>query len=276
MTQLERPRGRRFVVTGSSAHLLSGELGSSLTGRHHTIEVYPFDLDEYRLLRPKATLEEFLVAGGFPATIGSPDRDRLLRGYFQDIVERDMRERVAARSSAPLRQLVQMLFEGAGSETSVRRLAAALGVAVDTTGLYIDAAESAYIALGCPYFAWSEKKRLVRNKKYYPIDTGLRRVSVTATSADRGKSLERATYLLLRRRYGRVSYWRGNAEIDFVIERNGVPTPVQVTWDAPTERHLKAIDEFHAAHPNATEAVIVTAASYERGVPELAGPERAA
>jgi hypothetical protein len=46
---------------------------------------------------------------------------------------------------------------------------------------------------------------------------------------------------------------------------------VQVTWDAPTERHLKAIDEFHAAHPNATEAVIVTAAPYERGVPELAG-----
>jgi predicted AAA+ superfamily ATPase len=173
-TQVERPRGRRFVITGSNAHLLAGELGSVLTGRHHTIELFPFDLGEYRELRPRATLKEFLDQGGFPATIGSPDHDRLLRGYFQDIVERDMRERVAARSSVPLRRLVQMLFESAGSELSVRRAAAALGVANDTTSLYVDAAESAYIALACPYFAWSERKRIVRNRKYYPIDTGLR------------------------------------------------------------------------------------------------------
>jgi len=32
-SQLDRPCDRRFVVTGSNAHLLSGELGSSLTGR---------------------------------------------------------------------------------------------------------------------------------------------------------------------------------------------------------------------------------------------------
>ena len=66
---------------------------------------------------------------------------------------------------------------------------------------------------------------------------------------------------------------RGGMQLPFVVERAGVPTPIQVTWDAPTERHEKAIDEFHAAHPNATEAVIVTAASYERGVPELVNSE---
>ncbi|NDE02640.1 MAG: hypothetical protein EBZ91_13050, partial [Gammaproteobacteria bacterium] len=138
--QLDRPKDRRFVVTGSNAHLLSGELGSTLTGRHHTVELFPFDLAEYRQLRPRATLTEYLDAGGFPATVASPDRDMLLRGYFSDIVERDMRERVSARSSVPLRKLVQMLFESAGSETSTRRLAAALGLAPDTAGAYIDAA----------------------------------------------------------------------------------------------------------------------------------------
>lgn len=58
-SQLDRPRTRRFVVTGSNAHLLSGELGSSLTGRHHTVELFPFDFDEYRAARPKATIDEF-------------------------------------------------------------------------------------------------------------------------------------------------------------------------------------------------------------------------
>lgn len=268
-TQLDRPRGRRFVVTGSNAHLLAGELGSTLTGRQHTIEVFPFDLAEYRKLRPKASLQEYLDAGGFPAAIGSPDHDRILRGYFQDIVERDMRERVSARSSIALRQLVQMLYESAGAESSTRRLAAALGIAVDTTGLYLDAAESAYLAIAAPYFAWSERQRVVRNRKYYPIDTGLRRVSVTATGEDRGKSLEVAVFLALRRRFGRVWYWRGKREVDFVIERGRELVPIQVTWGEATERHHEALAEFQAAHPTAREGVIVTAKSFEKGMVEL-------
>jgi predicted AAA+ superfamily ATPase len=270
-TQLDRPRGRRFVVTGSNAHLLSGELASALTGRHHKIELFPFDLDEFRKLRPGASLPDYLAAGGFPAPATSPDADRMLRGYFNDIVERDMRERVGARSSQPLRQLVQMLFESAGSELSARRAAAAIGMAVETTSLYLEAAETAYLAFGCPYFAWSARKRAVRNKKYYPVDTGLRRVAVTRTGDDRGKQLECATFLLLRQRYAEVSYWRDRGEVDFVVMHEGKPTPVQVSWDGPAERHRHALDHFHEAHVHSAEAVFVTAESFARGVPELPG-----
>lgn len=271
--QVDRPRGRRFVVTGSNAHLLSGELGSTLTGRHTTVELFPFSLVEFRRARPKTTLEDYLDCGGFPATATSPDRDLILRGYMQDIVERDVRERVGARSSTPLRQLAQMLMESSGAELSLRRAAAALGVSTDTAGLYVEAIESAYLALSCPYFAWSLRKRLVRQSKYYPIDTGLRRVCITSTGADRGKSLEAATYLVLRQRFGAVHYWRGEREVDFVVEHNGRAVPVQVTWDAPTERHEKGLDEFLAAHRNAGEPVVVTAKSFERGLKELVAAE---
>lgn len=268
-SQLDRPTGRRFVVTGSNAHLLSGEVGSSLTGRHHTVELFPFDFGEFQLARPEASLDEFLTCGGFPAVVNSPDRDMLLRGYFQDIVERDMRERVAARSTRPLRHLVQMLYESAGSEMSLRRLAAALGISVDTTSLYVDAAEAAYLVMSCPFFDWSARKRLVRNRKFYPVDTGLRRVSVTPTGQDRGKQLEAATFLVLRQRFREVSYWRGDGEVDFVVETARGPTPVQVSWDGPAERSLRAIDAFHATHPTATEAVTVTAESFAAGIPDL-------
>jgi len=40
-----------------------------------------------------------------------------------------------------------------------------------------------------------------------------------------------------------------------------------------SSRAQRAVDEFHAAHPTAAEAVFVTAASFEAGVPELSGPE---
>jgi hypothetical protein len=268
--QLDRPRGRRFVVAGSNSHLLAGELGSTLTGRHHRVELFPFDFDEYRRLKPRARLPEYLAAGGFPEPAKLRDADRLLRSYFDDIVERDVRERVAARSTQPLRQLVQMAFESAGSELSVRRVATAIGIAPDTAAVYLEAAENAYLAFGCPFFAYSARKRSARNKKYYPVDTGLRRVVVTRTGEDRGKQLECATFLALRRRFREVCYWRDRGEVDFVVQRGGDPVPVQVAWDGPTERHHKALDAFYEAHPRAGEAVFVSAESFAKGIPELA------
>lgn len=272
-SQLDRSRDLCFVVTGSNAHLLSGELASTLTGRHHRVELFPFDLDEFCELRPGASLTDYLAAGGFPAPATSPDGDRLLRSYFNDIVERDVRERVAARSSQPLRHLVQMLYESAGSELSVRRVAAALGMAPDTASLYLEAVENAYLAFACPFFAWSARKQAARNKKYYPIDTGLRRVAVVTGGEDRGKLLECATFVRLRQRYATVCYWRDRGEVDFVVEHGGKVTPVQVGVDGLHERHQKALDEFYERHPHAAAAVFVGWEEYERGIPELPGDE---
>ncbi len=269
--ELDRPRARRFVVTGSNAHLLSGELASTLTGRHLRVELSPFDFDEFQKLRPGTPVEQYLASGGFPAPALAADPDAILRAYFEDIVERDVRERVGARSSRPLRQLVQMLYESAGSELSVRRVAAALDIATDTTSLYLDAVASAYLAFPCPFFAWSTRKQALRQKKWYPVDNGLRRVAVVRAGVDRGKQLECATFQLLRRRYSQVCYWRGSGEVDFVVEHAGLPTPIQVSLDEPTERHRLALDEFYAEHPKAEEAVFVDAEAYARGLPRLPG-----
>jgi len=264
--RLDRPEGNVFVITGSNASLLSGELSTALTGRHLTIELFPFDLAERRALTPGTTMKDYLREGGFPEPARSPDRDRLLRQYFEDIVERDLRERIAARSSRPIRQVVQMAYESAGAEMSLRRIAGATGVAIETAGSYLEAAENAYLLFSVPYFAYSERKRASRNRKYYPIDTGLRRVVVTPTGRDRGKTLECATQLALRRRYGEVSYWRGKREVDFVIRDEGRVIPYQVTWDAPEPRHEAALEEFYERFPQAEEAVFVTADNFEETV----------
>lgn len=263
-SKLDRPDGSVFVVTGSNAHLLAGKLGSTLTGRHLDLELMPFSLAEAQRAVRGLTLAEWLVRGGFPEPLRSADGDRLLQQYLFDIVERDVRERVGARSSLPLRRLVQTVFESAGSELSMRRLAGSLGVAVETTQSYVEACEAAYLVLGCPFFAYSERQRASRNRKFYPIDTGLRRVSVTKTGRDLGKHLECATFLALRRHVDAVSYWRGRGEVDFVVQQNGgAPIPVQVSWDGPQERHHLALEAFYEQFPHAAEAMFVDAGSFE-------------
>lgn len=267
--RLDRPGRCRFVVTGSNASLLSGELGSTLTGRHLPIELFPFDLAERQQADPSVTLERLLHEGGFPEPLQTPDADRLLRQYFLDIVERDVRERVGARSIRPLRQVVHMVFESMGGELSLRRLAAAAGVATDTVGTYLSACQDAYLLFSVSFFAWSERRRAHHPRKYYPVDTGLRRVVVTHTGPDRGKALESAVHLVLRRRYGQVSYWRGQGEVDFVLQQGRRILPVQVSWDGAIPRHERALDSFYEAFPTAEEALYVSATSFARLSVEL-------
>lgn len=257
-SRLERPTRYRFVLSGSNAQLLSGELATVLTGRHITVELFPFDFHEVSRISPGSSLEDYLHGGGFPEPQISPDGDRLLRQYFLDIIQRDVRERTGARSSLVLRQIVQMVFESAGSELSLRRIAGASGVAVETVANYLDACEQAYLLFPCRWFAWSERKRAQRNNKYYPVDTGLRRVAVTRTGTDTGKALECATFIELRKRFGEVYYWRDKGEVDFVVRTEATVLPLQVTLHGAEDRHHRSLDAFYEAFPQSEEAVVVT------------------
>ena len=261
-TRLERPNRFQFVVSGSNAHLLSGELSTVLTGRHITVELFPFDFAEFLRMHADQTVAGYLHSGGFPEPVASDEGDLLLRQYFLDILQRDVRERTGARSSLALRQIVQMVFESAGSELSLRRISAASGVAVETVSAYLDACEQAYLLFACPWFAYSERKRAHRNRKYYPVDTALRRVAVTRAGRDLGKALECATFIELKRRHRDVFYWRATGEVDFVIQAGVGPTPIQVAVDGATERHWSALDAFYETFPHATEPLIVTMAGF--------------
>ena len=272
--QLDRPKGNYFVVSGSNAQLLSGELASALTGRYLALELFPFDLAEFRQVHPNGTLEDYLESGGFPEPMFLDDGDRLRQQYFADIIERDIRERVGARSAVAIKQVVQMAFESAGAELSLRRLAAATGIAVDTAAGYLAACEAAYLVFSVPYFAFSDRKRSARNKKYYPIDTGLRRMAVTRTGADRGKLLECVVHLELRRRGLKPAYWRGRGEVDFVVTTDRGIVPIQVSWEPTSDRHQRALDEFYETFPQALEAVLVGPAEFEAGSLSELAPAR--
>jgi predicted AAA+ superfamily ATPase len=264
-SKLEQQTPHQFVVTGSNSRLLAGELGTALTGRHVTLELFPFDLQEFHQVFKRGTLKSFLQKGGFPGVLKFAEPERLLRQYFRDIVERDVRERVSARQSQPLIMVAQMVFEAVGTELSIRRIAGASGLSPDTVNLYLQACEDAYLILGCPYFAYSEAKRTRRNKKYYVIDTALRRAVSSKVGEDLGKDFENLVYLTLRRKARHVCYWRGKGEVDFVVNTKSGVTPLQVSYGPPKERHETALQEFYAAFPHANEAIFVTPESY----PEL-------
>lgn len=262
--KVERPKNYHFVITGSNATLLSGDLATLLTGRHRTLELFPFSFNEYRIQKPNGTFESYLESGGFPRALQDNRPQELLRTYFTDIIERDVRRHVSARSSVSLSKLVKAVFESTGSEVSQRNLAGMLGITADTVGVYLEACEKAYLLLSCPYFTFSEKQRTARHRKFYPVDLGLRNAIATRTGFDRGKKLETAVFHHLRQHYTEVCYWREGKEVDFVVmSQNGI-IPYQVSWDGIQKRHTEALEAFHAAFPSAKPAIMITRENVEK------------
>lgn len=256
--QLGRPGKAHFVITGSNASLLSGKVASALTGRHITYELFPFSFREFLYAMPDRDLEDYLNLGGFPRAIRYPEPEKLLREYLTDIVERDVRRSLSLRASNVLMKLVKLVFESMGSELSLRSIGKTLGISAETVSSYLEACEEAYLIISCPYFTFSERKRLVRNKKYYPIDLGLRKSVITRTSPDKGKNLEAFVFLHLKRKYKDVYYWREKGEIDFIVYEGNQIIPIQVSWEGKKERHLVAYREFKEEFPKCEELQLVS------------------
>ncbi len=268
--RIERPGRERFVVTGSNARLLSRELGTSLTGRYRIVELYPFSFDEYMTSFSDHNLQDYLVSGGFPAAVTSPDRDEILRQYFNDIVERDIVARAGIANGRALKQIVKMLFESVGTECSFRKLAGAAGLSADTVATYIGYCEDAYLVGQCPFFSFSERQRIRRNSKFYPVDSGLRRAIVTKTGLDIEKDFEVNVYLTMRRHGISPSYWKGKGEVDFIVQNRKGIIPVQVTFEELKPRHTTALEEFYREFPQALEEVVCTPDNFPRAIEELA------
>jgi hypothetical protein len=259
-TQLERPKHNYFILTGSNSRLLSGEFATALTGRHITLELFPFSFAEYKTLFPKNNLEDYLHSGGFPRPLTFEQPYQLLQEYFNDIILRDVLKRVHARTPEAIKQVAKMVFESCGSEVSYRKVAAVTGLSVDTVKSYLETCEDAYLLFACHYFAFSEKKQLNRQKKYYPIDSGMRYAITSTTGRDLGKSLELMVFLRLKQMYKQVFYWQElhHGEVDFVVRQGSAIIPYQVTWEGPQPRHEKALQYFYENFPQANEAVMIT------------------
>lgn len=221
-------RGYGVCVTGSNASVLGRELGSKLTGRHLSFEVFPFSYAEF-LTCSKASpgadsLQNYLDAGGFPAYLreGNP---QILQELLRDIVQRDIASRHRLHETGHVMNLALFLLANTGQPLSLQKLTKSLAIpSVGQTSRYVEYLRDAYLLFALPKFSASFKQRVVAPNKYYAIDTGLRKVTSPQFSADVGHRLENAVFLALRRRGAPIFYAseKDSWECDFVTETESI------------------------------------------------------
>jgi uncharacterized protein len=198
--------GRRVCLTGSNASLLGREMGSKLTGRHVSHEVYPFSFREFlEFTGQKAgagSLNAYLTRGGFAAALGAgPGQGAvLLRELLRDVVHRDIVTRHSLRSARPLMTLALHLIAHPGQPLSLQALAKGLSLpSVAQTGRLVEYLQDAWLLLALPRFSASYKQRVTSPPKYYAVDTGLAAANSPNPTPDLGRKLENVVLLTLRR-----------------------------------------------------------------------------
>ena len=254
--------GYKIFLTGSNAELLSSELGTRLTGRHSLVELFPFSFPERlvfqgvdasrRSTAGKAAIlnvfDRYMEEGGFPEFLQYNDREFLTRTY-EDVLHRDILTRFGIRDVRAFQRLAHYVFTNFTSEMSYNATSKALSIpSPGTVRDYIGCLEQSYLAFEVFKYDFSLKKQYVSNKKAYVIDNGMRNMVAFRFSKDRGRLLENAVFLHLRRRGEEIFFYRDKVECDFiVVDRGQVMAAYQVCFDLNEENLDREIRGLQSA-----------------------------
>jgi uncharacterized protein len=263
--------GFKMVITGSNASLLSKELGTKLTGRHITKELFPFSFIEFssfKHLEPtEASVASYLEIGGFPEYVKS-ETEEILHHLFEDILIRDIAVRYGVRDVKTLRRLALYLISNVGKLVTGNRLKTLFEIGSTSTVMdYLSHLESAYLFYFVPKFSYSLRKQLVNPRKLYAIDTGMIKVNSGSFTDDQGRKFENMIFLHLRRQFKEIYYFSETRECDFVIFDKGVARQVvQVCYELNPDNMDRELNGLYDAmsHFNFAEGVIVTMTQKDR------------
>lgn len=240
--------GFNVVITGSNASLLSKELGTKLTGRHISKELFPFRYKEFCDFKKIETSSDsftlFLNQGGFPLFLKLNDID-LHSALIDDIIHRDIAVRYGIRDVKSLKHLLIFLATNVSNLISATKIKQYISVKSTATVLeYLNYFEQSYLIQLMPKFSYSHKVQLVNPRKIYFIDNALMQSITPSFSKDMGRKLENTVFWELRGRNKTLYYFNENSkECDFVVCSNlEVEEVIQVCYDLNLDNQKREIN----------------------------------
>ena len=247
-----------IYITGSNAYMLSGDLATLLTGRYVEISMLPLSFNEYMQLSDKdkeSAFADYIKYGGLPfvATMDRTDDkvDTYLEGIYNTVIVKDIEDRQKRQESNSdkrkindiplLKTIAKYLSSVIGSPVSLRGITNYLvsrgrKISAITVSNYVDALIESFIFYPAERFDIVGKQLLKANKKYYMVDLGIRNHILPRKYYDLGFSVENIVFFELLRRGCKVTIGKYQEnEVDFVAEKRGEFTYIQVTADMVSE-----------------------------------------
>jgi len=174
--------GLDVYITGSNAYLLSGELGTLLTGRYISIHILPFSFKEFLktqndISRLDLLFQKYMAGGGMPGIFDLPSN--MVSAYINDIlsniIQKDVLVRNKWKKEEHFNKTTAFLFDSIGSPISSKKITNSLlsnGVKIshNTVGDYLTALTESYLFYKVNRFDLKGKGLLATQEKYYTVD----------------------------------------------------------------------------------------------------------
>jgi predicted AAA+ superfamily ATPase len=279
----------RFVLCGSSARKLRRTGANLLPGRSFLHRLYPLTLAEHPPVTPAPKhvasplplpwpggaapehpfpawdLEERLAYGALPGIVAGEARDRaeLLKAFSYVHLEEEIRRESLVRDWGAFVRFLQLASRESGHILNYAALSQETGISQPTVKSYYQLLEDMFVGFRVPVFRKSPRKKLLSTPKFLLFDLGVRHAAAGLTpsedlvNANPGPLLEQWVGIELWKRLqylgnGTLSYQRtrDGAEVDFIVERGGTLTPIEVKWtENPAVSDARHLLKFLAEHP---------------------------
>lgn len=269
INSLHEERNARYDIylTGSNAFLLSSDLTTLFTGRHHEIRTYPFSFREFRRYFSSEkdvdrAFDRYVIEGGLAGSYLYKDesaRAGYVREVYQTILRRDIVQRFKLPDSRVLERLAEFLMDNIGNVTSANNV---------TTGLVADHVPTNHVTIGnylgylADAYLFQELKRydvrgrrcLEQSGKYYLMDHAIGYAVLGRRNMDYGHVYENIVCIeLLRRGYEVYVGKLYQKEIDFVAMRGSEKIYIQVSDDISEpktlNRELEPLGKIRDSYP---------------------------
>jgi predicted AAA+ superfamily ATPase len=280
----------RFVLCGSSARKLRVTGANLLPGRSFLHHLYPLVVPERALPESgslnwpvpsplpllaatgvkepwfrAAKLIERLTFGELPGVATAPEDQRadLLRSYCSVYLEEELRREALVKDWTAFARFLQLAAAGSGQMLNYAKISKDAGVTIPTVKNYYQLLEDMFMGFRVTAFSGSPRKSLLSTGRFCFFDLGVRHAAAelplqTATVlANPGPVFEQWVGIELWKRLkylgsGKLHYLRtkAGAEVDFIIEREGKLTPIEVKWtDNPSLTDARHLLTFLGEHP---------------------------
>jgi uncharacterized protein len=242
----DRHKAGQYVLLGSAAPALVGEISESLAGRAGFLDLAPLRWDEVASFARSDGIQGLWLRGGFPDAFLAPDDTSRLdwhESYTRAFIERDLPAIGIDVSPITMRKLWTMLAHLNGAIWNASQIAASMGLSYHTVNRYLEILEQTFMVRRLSPWFVNIGKRLVKSPKIYFRDTGLLHYFLGIRSAEdlethpqRGASWEAFIIDQLIAMFERVApgsrfhFWRTarGEEVDLLVDAGSGLLPIEI------------------------------------------------
>lgn len=263
--------GRRLWVTSSSEIILGKEVLSYLVGRVSVLRLYPFSLAEFLdAVGQKATtpailersIWEHMTYGGYPKVVLTADvemKKTILGDLYETMILKDVARTFSIDDIRTLEEFARYLSVNIGNTISYEHVSGDIRISFPTLKKYFDALEKSYMIIRVPPFYTNKSKEITKQPKVYFLDIGLRNaIAKTFNPIPDGKLFENYILSEIVKMGLTVRYWRTKAmaEVDFIVEKDGKPIPIEAKLRAEPPKIERSLRSFILTYKPKTAFVV--------------------